>query len=97
MEGYTAPAIARSLNCSRRVCPQRVQRYHAGGLEGLQDKPGRGKPPLLTPAGRLQSRILNRQGRQERQGKNESPCFFRNFAWRSWRPWRLFSSFYDFQ
>jgi transposase len=26
-----------------------VQRYNAAGLKGLQDKPGRGKPPLLTP------------------------------------------------
>lgn len=48
LEGYTAPAIARSLSCSRRVCQQWVQRYNVDGLEGLQDKPGRGKPPLLT-------------------------------------------------
>ena len=50
VEGYTAPAIARSLSCSRRACQQWVQRYNADGLEGLQDKPGRGKSPLLTPA-----------------------------------------------
>jgi transposase len=49
LEGYTAPAIARSLSCSRRVCQHWVQRYNVDGLEGLQDKPGRGKSPLLTP------------------------------------------------
>lgn len=49
IEGYTAPAIARSLSCSRRVCQHWVQQYNADGLEGLQDKPGRGSPPLLTP------------------------------------------------
>lgn len=49
IEGYTAPAIARSLSCSRRVCQHWVQRYNADGLEGLQDQPGRGSPPLLTP------------------------------------------------
>lgn len=48
IEGYTAPAIGRSLSCSRRVCQYWVQRYNAAGLEGLQDKPGRGSPPLLT-------------------------------------------------
>jgi transposase len=50
LEGYTAPAIARSLSCSRRVCQHWVQRYNADGLDGLQDKPRRGKSPLLTPA-----------------------------------------------
>ncbi len=50
LEGYAAQAIARSLSCSRRVCQQWVQRYNADGLEGLQDKPGRGKSPLLTAA-----------------------------------------------
>jgi len=49
IKGYTAPAIARSLSSSRRVCQHWVQRYNAGGLKGLQDKSGRGKPPLLTP------------------------------------------------
>ena len=48
IEGYTAPAIARSLGFSRRVCQNWVQRFNAAGLEGLRDKAGRGKPPLLT-------------------------------------------------
>jgi transposase len=52
LEGYTAPAIARSLSCSRHVCQHWVQRYNADGLDGLQDKPGRGKSPLLAPADR---------------------------------------------
>lgn len=49
IEGYTAPAIARSLSSSRRVCQHWVQRYNAEGLEGLRSQPGRGRPPLLTP------------------------------------------------
>jgi transposase len=50
LEGYTAPAIARSLSVSRRICQHWVQQYNAHGLEGLHDKPGRGKSPLLTPS-----------------------------------------------
>lgn len=50
MEGYTAPAVARSLSVSRRVCQYWVQQYNENGLEGLQDKSGRGNQPLLTPA-----------------------------------------------
>ena len=59
LEGYTAPAIARSLSSARRVCQHWVQRYNAEGLEGLHDKSGRGKPPLLTPEERerFQQRI----------------------------------------
>lgn len=49
IEGYTAPAIAQSVGYSRRVCQQWVARYNASGPEGLQDKTGRGRPPLLTP------------------------------------------------
>ena len=52
LEGYTAPAIARSLSSSRRVCQLWVQRYNEQGLEGLRDKPGRGRPPLLSSAER---------------------------------------------
>jgi transposase len=59
IEGYTAPAIARSLGFSRRVCQSWIQRYNTSGVEGLRDKAGRGKPPLLTPEEqqRLQQRI----------------------------------------
>jgi transposase len=31
------------------VCQSWIQRFNASGTEGLQDKAGRGKPPLLTP------------------------------------------------
>jgi transposase len=48
IEGYTAPAIARSLGLSRRPCQGWVQRFNEEGLAGLYDKPGRGRPPLLT-------------------------------------------------
>ena len=49
IEGYTAPAVAQSLGFSRRVCQHWVQQFNKHGLQGLRDKPGRGKPPLLTP------------------------------------------------
>ncbi|QDS99173.1 helix-turn-helix domain-containing protein [Adhaeretor mobilis] len=48
LEGYTAPVIARSLTSSRRVCHHWVQRYNAEGIANLRDKPGRGKPALLS-------------------------------------------------
>lgn len=59
IEGWTAPAIAQSVGLSRRVCQQWVQRFNREGSEGLRDKPGRGKPPLLTPEeeARLKERI----------------------------------------
>jgi transposase len=59
IEGYTAPAIARSLGLSGRPCQCWVQRYNEEGLVGLRDKSGRGKPPLLTPEekARLKQRI----------------------------------------
>jgi transposase len=59
IEGYTAPAIARSLGLSRRPCQQWVQRFNEEGLAGLYDKPGRGRPPLLMPEEqtRLKQRI----------------------------------------
>lgn len=59
IEGYTAPAIARSLGLSRRPCQQWVRRFNEEGLAGLDEKPGRGRPPLLTPEEqtRLKDRI----------------------------------------
>lgn len=59
IEGFTAPAIAMSLGSSRRSCQYWVQQFNERGLEGLLDKPGRGKPPLLTPEEqeRLKERI----------------------------------------
>ena len=49
IQGYTAPAIARSLSLSRRSCQQSVQRFNQQGLAGLQDQSGRGRKPLLSP------------------------------------------------
>jgi len=49
IEGYTAPAIARSLGLSCRPCQQWVQRFNEEGLAGLYNKPGRGRLPLLKP------------------------------------------------
>lgn len=59
IEGHTAPAIAMSLGMSRRSCQHWVGQFNERGLDGLHDKPGRGKPPLLTSAEqqRLEERI----------------------------------------
>lgn len=59
IEGFTAPAIAMSLGTSRRTCQHWVRQFNERGLEGLHDKPGRGKPPLLSPEEqkRLEQRI----------------------------------------
>ena len=48
MHGYTAPAVARSVGLSRRVCQQWVQRFNQQGLAGLEDQRGN-KRAALTP------------------------------------------------
>jgi transposase len=40
LHGYTAPAIARSVGLSRRICQRWVYRYNDFGLEGLNDRRG---------------------------------------------------------
>ena len=49
IQGYTASSIALSLSLSRRSCQEWVRRFNQHGLAGLQDRPGRGRNPLLTP------------------------------------------------
>jgi transposase len=48
MHGYTAPAVARSVGLSRRVCQRWVQRFNQQGLAGLEDQRGN-KRAALTP------------------------------------------------
>jgi len=49
IEGWGAVDIARALGLSRRACQMWVQRYNEFGLDGLQDREGRGRRPTLTP------------------------------------------------
>ena len=46
-DGVTITDIAAAVGMSRRHIYKWVQRFVQQGLEGLQDKPGRGRPPDL--------------------------------------------------
>lgn len=49
INGFGANDIALSTGQSRRTCQRWIQRYNEESIAGLRDKPGRGRPPLLTP------------------------------------------------
>jgi transposase len=57
--GRSAPEIAAALGAGRRTVQEWVARYNAEGVDGLSDRPGRGRPCRLTAAQleRLRSRI----------------------------------------
>ena len=46
-DGVTITDIAAAVGMSRRHIYKWVQRFLLQGLEGLQDRPGRGRPPHL--------------------------------------------------
>jgi transposase len=46
--GRSAPEIARALGAGRRTVQEWVRRHNAEGLDGLVDRPGRGRPCRLT-------------------------------------------------
>jgi transposase len=46
--GRTAPEIAAALGAGRRTVQEWVARYNAEGLDGLDDRPGRGRPCRLS-------------------------------------------------
>jgi len=46
-DGVTITDIAAAVGMSRRHVYKWMQRFLQQGLEGLQDKPGRGRPPDL--------------------------------------------------
>jgi hypothetical protein len=46
-DGVTITDIAAAVGMSRRHIYKWVQRFLLQGLDGLQDKPGRGRPPNL--------------------------------------------------
>ena len=49
INGYTAPAIARSVGLSRRICQRWVYRYNDCGLDGLDDRRGNVIASCLGP------------------------------------------------
>jgi transposase len=55
----TAPEIASALGAGRRTVQEWVKRYNTEGLDGLVDRPGRGRPCRLTEEqlARLRDRI----------------------------------------
>ena len=46
--GRTEPQITAAVGMSRRAVQSWVHRYNLYGLEGLFDRPGRGRKPILT-------------------------------------------------
>ncbi len=46
--GKIEPEITAAIGLARRSVQTWVQRYNAEGLAGLQDRPGRGRPPILS-------------------------------------------------
>ena len=60
MLGATAEAVGPQVLLSGRQVKTWVARYNAGGAESLDDRPGRGRKPPLTPEqeARLRGRLL---------------------------------------
>ena len=46
--GKTAPEIAGETGLARRSVQEWVARYNAEGVDGLRDRPGRGRKPILS-------------------------------------------------
>lgn len=49
LEGETAKSLVPRVQLSERVIREWVSRYNRQGLAGLEDQPGRGRKPALTP------------------------------------------------
>ncbi|RLS36959.1 MAG: helix-turn-helix domain-containing protein [Planctomycetota bacterium] len=47
-QGRTEPQITAAVGMSRRAVQSWVHRYNLYGLEGLVDRPGRGRKPILS-------------------------------------------------
>lgn len=47
--GQTEPQITAGIGLKRRTVQEWVRRYNEGGLDGLRDRVGRGRKPILTP------------------------------------------------
>jgi transposase len=53
-QGMRVPAIADKLGCHQKTVRRWVERFNAGGLDGLGDRPGAGRKRRITEAGRSQ-------------------------------------------
>lgn len=47
--GRTEPQITAAIGLARRTVQEWVRRYNESGLDGLRDRAGRGRKPILTP------------------------------------------------
>ena len=56
LQGRTAPEIAEALGVGRRTVQEWIARYNAEGVDGLNDRPGRGRPCRLSDDQLLQLR-----------------------------------------
>jgi transposase len=61
-EGQALSALAAQVQLSERSIRVWVGRYNARGVEGLQDRPGRGRPKALTPEQEAQLKARIRGG-----------------------------------
>src|SRR4051812_4662613 len=50
-QGQTLTASARTVGLTVRNARKWAQRYLAHGLQGLHDRPGRGRKPVFSPLG----------------------------------------------
>ena len=50
-EGLRNDQIAARLNCRREVVSQWRRRFYEQRLEGLENRPRRGRPPTFPPSG----------------------------------------------
>src|SRR5215831_12953503 len=51
-DGMPVPAIAERLGCHPETVRRRLHRFNAEGVDGLGDRPGPGRRPRITQAGR---------------------------------------------
>lgn len=70
--GKIEPEITTAIGLSRRAVQEWVRRYNTEGLAGLQDRPGRGRKPILSADERQAVDQRAQQGPQE-----GDPCSLR--------------------
>ena len=49
-ERWSSAAVAKQLGCNEVTVNGWLRRYEAGGIEGLETRPGRGRKPILNEA-----------------------------------------------
>ena len=50
-DGHTLSSVARQVSKQRRIVRKWAERFSKKRLEGLMDKPGRGRVPVFSPRG----------------------------------------------